>query len=75
MNHYSIYIWSSRSVFAELWNRIIIYVVIYVLLLHSAYAMVEIEKALTKIASENTVREELRSGNTLTDIFAKHKIL
>ena len=34
-----------------------------------------IEKALTKIASENTVREELRAGNTLTDVFAKHKIL
>ena len=34
-----------------------------------------IEKALTKIASENIVREELRAGNTLTDVFAKHKIL
>ena len=34
-----------------------------------------VEKALIKIDSENTVREELRSGNTLTDVFAKHKIL
>ena len=34
-----------------------------------------IAKALTKIASENTVREELRAGHTLTDVFAKHKIL
>lgn len=34
-----------------------------------------IDKALEKITSENTVREELRAGNTLTDVFAKHKIL
>ena len=34
-----------------------------------------VEKALIKIDSENTVREELRSGNTLTDFFSKHKIL
>ena len=34
-----------------------------------------IEKALKKVTSENTVREELRAGNTLTEVFAKHKIL
>ena len=34
-----------------------------------------VEKALEKVNSENTVREELRAGNTLTDVFAKHKIL
>ena len=34
-----------------------------------------VKKALEKVNSENTVREELRAGNTLTDVFAKHKIL
>ena len=34
-----------------------------------------VEKSLKKVTNENTVREELRAGNTLTEVFAKHKIL
>ena len=33
------------------------------------------DKALEKVTSENTVRDEIKSGDTLTNIFAKHKIL
>ena len=32
-------------------------------------------KALEKVNSENTVRDEIREGNKLTDIFEKHGIL
>lgn len=32
-------------------------------------------KALEKVNSENTVRDEIRKGNKLTDIFEKHGIL
>jgi len=34
-----------------------------------------VEKALEKVNTENTVREELKAGATLTDVFAKHGIL
>ena len=34
-----------------------------------------IAKAFEKVTSENTVREELKAGNTLADVFAKHGIL
>ena len=34
-----------------------------------------IKKALEKVNSENTVREELKRGNSLTAVFEKHKIL
>lgn len=34
-----------------------------------------IKKALEKISSENTVREELKRGDSLTAVFEKHKIL
>ena len=34
-----------------------------------------IKKALEKVSSENTVREELKRGNSLTAVFEKHKIL
>ena len=32
-------------------------------------------KALEKVSSENTVRDEIKEGNKLTDIFEKHGIL
>lgn len=32
-------------------------------------------KALEKVSSENTVRDEIKKGNKLTAIFAKHGIL
>ena len=32
-------------------------------------------RSLEKVNSENTVRDEIKKGNKLTDIFAKHKIL
>lgn len=34
-----------------------------------------VEKALQKVAAENTVRDEIRKGEPLADIFARHKIL
>ena len=34
-----------------------------------------VDKALEKVTSENTVRDEIKSGDTLTNIFSKHKIL
>ena len=34
-----------------------------------------IKKALEKVNSENTVRDELRNGDSLTAVFEKHKIL
>ena len=33
------------------------------------------KKALEKVNSENTVRDEINEGKTLTDIFDKHGIL
>ena len=34
-----------------------------------------IKKALEKVSSENTVRDELKKGDSLTAVFEKHKIL
>jgi len=34
-----------------------------------------IRKALEKVSSENTVRDELKKGDSLTAVFEKHKIL
>jgi len=34
-----------------------------------------VSKALQKVSSENTVRDEIKEGNKLTDIFEKHGIL
>jgi 4-hydroxy-4-methyl-2-oxoglutarate aldolase len=34
-----------------------------------------VEKALEKVAAENVVRDEIRAGGALVDIFAKHGIL
>ncbi|NRB14304.1 MAG: RraA family protein [Rhizobiales bacterium] len=34
-----------------------------------------VEKAFEKVNAENVVRDEIRSGNTLVDIFARYKIL
>lgn len=34
-----------------------------------------VEKALDKVSSENTVRDEIRSGEVLVDIFERHQIL
>ena len=34
-----------------------------------------VEKALEKVSAENTVRDEIRAGDALVDIFARHKIL
>lgn len=34
-----------------------------------------VEKALEKVGAENTVRDEIRAGDVLVDIFARHKIL
>ena len=34
-----------------------------------------IEKALEKVSAENTVRDEIRSGEALGDIFERHQIL
>ena len=33
------------------------------------------KKALEKVSSENTVRDELKKGDSLTAVFEKHKIL
>ena len=33
------------------------------------------KKALEKVSSENTVRDEIKKGEKLTDIFEKHGIL
>lgn len=34
-----------------------------------------VDKAMEKVAAENVVRDEIRAGGALTDIFAKHGIL
>lgn len=34
-----------------------------------------VEKALEKVSAENTVRDEIRAGDALVDIFERHKIL
>jgi len=34
-----------------------------------------VEKALEKVTAENTVRDEIRAGEALADIFARHKVL
>jgi 4-hydroxy-4-methyl-2-oxoglutarate aldolase len=34
-----------------------------------------VDKALEKVAAENVVRDEIRAGDTLVDIFARHGIL
>jgi regulator of RNase E activity RraA len=34
-----------------------------------------VEKALIKVSTENTVRDEIRMGEALVDIFERHKIL
>jgi len=34
-----------------------------------------VRKALEKVSSENTVRDELKKGDSLTAVFEKHKIL
>jgi 4-hydroxy-4-methyl-2-oxoglutarate aldolase len=34
-----------------------------------------VERALEKVTAENTVRDEIRAGDVLADIFARHKIL
>ena len=34
-----------------------------------------VNQALSKVSAENTVRDEIRAGDTLVDIFSRHKIL
>jgi 4-hydroxy-4-methyl-2-oxoglutarate aldolase len=34
-----------------------------------------VEKALEKVSAENTVRDEIRAGEALADIFARHQVL
>ena len=34
-----------------------------------------VKQALSKVSAENTVRDEIRAGDALVDIFSRHKIL
>jgi len=34
-----------------------------------------LEKAFSKVASENSTRDELERGTTLADVFARHQVL
>jgi regulator of RNase E activity RraA len=46
-----------------------------IVIVPSAFVERVVEKALEKVSAENTVRDEIRAGDTLVDIFARHGIL
>ena len=46
-----------------------------IIVIHSQSISQVVNQALSKVSAENTVRDEIRAGDTLLDIFSRHKIL